>query len=466
MDKDRIQELIDHPSESLSVELKSWFNPDSPEGIAKIVRAAMAMRNHGGGYILIGFNNETGEPEFSNVPEDVKTFFHIDKIQGLISKYSSELFEIKVHYRSKTGLESPIFPIIEISSGVKTPVSAKADLRLEDRKYLIRTNRIYVRSLSANNMPSTTEATWRDYEKLVEVCFENREADIGRFLRRHIGGLSPGLIGQIAESFSQVIQPRETIAEKLRGYLQESSQRFEEAVKERNLNLPDHGSWEVALIIDGEVAPYSANREFLNLLDSANPNYTGWPVWLDSRNFADTKAGPYVYNDAWEAIIVFLNNALDNQIDFLRFDPKGMFYNRRALKDDISINDRRPSPMTALDFVHPIIRTAEAIAVGLAFAKAMGCDLEMTQLFFGFKWSKLRGRVLCSWTQPGRHLRPRTAYQDEVLSVINVPLETPLSAISQYVYEVIKKLYGVFDGFDPGPGLVEDSTKRLLERRL
>ena len=37
LDSSRSQELIDRPGESLSVELKRWIDPDSSDGIAKIV---------------------------------------------------------------------------------------------------------------------------------------------------------------------------------------------------------------------------------------------------------------------------------------------------------------------------------------------------------------------------------------------------------------------------------------------
>jgi hypothetical protein len=67
VDLSQLQQLIDKPAESLSVELKSWIDPDQPEGAAKIVKAALALRNHGGGYLIIGFNNDTREPEKYNL---------------------------------------------------------------------------------------------------------------------------------------------------------------------------------------------------------------------------------------------------------------------------------------------------------------------------------------------------------------------------------------------------------------
>ena len=83
-----ISNLISSPSESLSVELKDWIDPDSPAGIAKIVKAALAMRNNDGGYLLVGFSDSDGSPNFDGVPDNVSVDFHHDKIQGYITTVS------------------------------------------------------------------------------------------------------------------------------------------------------------------------------------------------------------------------------------------------------------------------------------------------------------------------------------------------------------------------------------------
>jgi hypothetical protein len=463
VDTTRIQELVERPGESLSIELKRWIDPNTPEGIAKIVKTALALRNHGGGYIVIGFDNTTLEPDVENIPENVKEHFHIDKIQGLISRFASEAFEVYVEFPERVG---QIYPVIVIPPGVKTPVAAKSDLHEGDRK-IIRANTVYVRSLRANNTPSTTQATWKDWPTIVEVCFDNREADIGRFLRRHLGGLGPQIIRECALAISQRPEQELSIKELLRRYIQESEERYESVVKERNLTLPDHGAWEVGLLFMGEIPQHSANRPFLNLLDSNNPDYTGWPVWLDSRGFSDRESHPYVVNGVWESLIVSMVPGWSDQIDFMRLDPKGRFYLRRALKDDISGSPRAPEPLTVLDFGLPVLRTAEAIAVGIAFGKAMRCDHEKTQLSFAFKWTKLRGRKLVSWAIPGRYISPgRSAYQDEVLTFVNVPLETPLSALGDYVKRVVEPLFEIFDGFSISGDVIEDLTQRLVQRKL
>ena len=59
----RIDDLVARPSEGLPVEIKSWIDPTKPEGVAKIVRACLAMRNQNGGFLVIGLNNDTLQVE-------------------------------------------------------------------------------------------------------------------------------------------------------------------------------------------------------------------------------------------------------------------------------------------------------------------------------------------------------------------------------------------------------------------
>ena len=295
MDSSRIQASVDRPSESLSVELKRWTDPASPEGKEKIVKTALALRNHGGGHLVIGFDNDTREPDTNNVPQNVREDFHIDKIQALISKYASEPFEVSVEFPEREGQP---YPVIIIPPGVKTPVAAKSDLRSDDRKALISAHDVYIRSLHSNNTPSTTKATWKDWTGILEVCFDNREADIGRFLRRHLSGLTPEIVRELSGALAGGLQPEMTTKDLPRKYLQESEERYSAVVEEREVQLPPHGAWEVGLLLVGDTPPHSANQEFLNLLNSTNPRHTGWPVWLDSSNFHDESARPYVFESA------------------------------------------------------------------------------------------------------------------------------------------------------------------------
>lgn len=458
----RAQELVDRPSESLAVELKQWIDPDSAEGVAKIARAALALRNFGGGYLVIGFVNDTLAPDIANVPSNVHNSFNLDKIQAIVSRYASEPFEITVMFPTREG---QAYPVIEIPPGIKTPVAAKADLILNGKK-LITTDDVYTRTLRSNNTPSTAKVGWKEWSKVVEVCFDNREADIGRFLRRHLIGASSTSLQELMVALTQGREPAPTADEVAIRLLDDGNTRFKNVLSQRNVALPDHGAWEVALVISGSLGQFTANRDFLNLLDSTNPNYTGWPIWLDSRSFRDAPSRPYVLDGGWEALIVSLNG-WGNHIDFQRFDPQGHFYLRRALIDDISNIQRAPTAMTALDFSLQVIDVAEALAVGIAFAKAMSTDPEKTVATFAIRWTGLQNRQLASWVNSGRYISPgRQAHQDTVVSTVTIPADFAISGLDVFVAKALTPLFEVFDGFVLSQTIYEDLTKQLIERRI
>jgi hypothetical protein len=126
IDQTHIDDLVARPTESLNVEIKRWINPDGPEGEAKIALAALAIHNRNGGFLIIGFDDKTLQPDAGNEPGDVRTAFHIDKIQRIVSRYTSELFEVAVGFGKRDGVEHPV---IVVPEGVRVPVAAKTELK-------------------------------------------------------------------------------------------------------------------------------------------------------------------------------------------------------------------------------------------------------------------------------------------------------------------------------------------------
>ncbi len=254
------------------------------------------------------------------------------------------------------------------------------------------------------------------------------------------------------------------ITEPAKRFLEDSVRRFEQAIAEDQLLLPPHGSWEVALVLSGDVPLHAADQDFLRLIDRANRQYTGWPTWLVTSQFSDPSHRPRVFEESWEELIVNLGSARSNHIDYIKFDPQGRFFLRRAYQEDV--DGEKVRPLTQLDFSMPVMRVAEAIAVGCSMALAMGCDPEKTNLIFCFRWTKLRGRELTSRPNSTSYIAPgKKAYQDEVTSFVNVPLSTPVSAgeLFPYVDRVVQRFYRVFDGFVLDGHDVGEFTRYILE---
>jgi predicted HTH transcriptional regulator len=51
----QLQELVVHPREDLAIEIKGWLDLSNVADKANLAQSLMAMANHGGGFILIGF---------------------------------------------------------------------------------------------------------------------------------------------------------------------------------------------------------------------------------------------------------------------------------------------------------------------------------------------------------------------------------------------------------------------------
>jgi hypothetical protein len=187
-------------------------------------------------------------------------------------------------------------------------------------------------------------------------------------------------------------------------------------------------------------------------------------VWLDSSTFTDESARPKVKAKAWEALIVSLEG-WSKHIDFMRFDPKGEFYLWRNLADDV--NPDRVEPGTVLDPILVIISVAEAIAVGLAFAKALGWEPDMTRLGFAFRWTNLKNRRLRAWANPAVFFSAYGSAQDDsVTTCVEIPLDTPATAISPAVERAVQDLFLLFDGYSMPSNSVEHWVQRLVERKL
>ena len=58
------------------------------------------------------------------------------------------------------------------------------------------------------------------------------------------------------------------------------------------------------------------------------------------------------------------------------------------------------------------------------------------------------------------------AVDDTVETFVELPLDTPASAIAPYVETVVNDLFARFDGYHMRIDAIEEWVKRLIERRL
>jgi hypothetical protein len=464
-DGERIRELLARPAESLNVELKTWLDPRNPEGVEKIIKSIFALRNRNGGFLIIGYNNKTATPDLYSGKEDVRSVFHFDYIQSLISRYASDPFEVEVAFGQHSG---QYYPVIFVSEGVKVPVVIKRDFRVDGGKYLLREGDIYFRTLGANGTASSAKLKPSDIGDLMEICFENREADIGRFLRRHLSGDT--LITIASALNGQLNAPQESLQRRAETLLEKGEAAFFEAIRANPLPAEKTSvlsalTLRVGLALNPSRFEALPTQEFLNKVAAGNPQYTGWPVWLDSRNFRNAADRPYVKDDAWQALIADLNGGWSQHLEFMLLDAKGMFFLRRVMQDDLS---DKVNPGEEMDVILMIYRVVEILATGLSIAQSCGWSESNDNAGFLFRWTGLKGRKLSSWVNALIYNAwgSSPAQDNDAVSYVEIPADTPASALGPHVSQAIAPLFTKFGGYVVSAKVVEDCVKKLLERRL
>jgi hypothetical protein len=485
MKRSELIELLQHPAENLSVEIKQWLDPDNAIDAAKIAKALMALRNFDGGVFILGLDNKTFQPVEDKRPSDLQQVYHSDRIQAVVGKHSRPAFEVDVNFIPMGGLE---FPVIVVPGGITAPVMSRSTVRETNGRIVLEQNAIYTRCLANDLVSSCKPVTHTDWDNLMARCFANREVNVGQFIQRHIPKLveylprlsalenteSPS--GQsVTDAAAPVsVPPRIELRNRdpklISELLEYGRKRFETRLTELQStgklpNLPPHGSWEVACIIEGCELKFGASDKFLNELFVHQPGYTGWPMWRDTRASQNEVFWPYPFERGWESIVVRLNQSFFfNHINFWRIEPRGRFYEYRALEDDVAAarGNQQIPPLKVLDFLLVIARVTEAIAVCLHYAKGLGCPPSSTLLKFGFRWTKLRGRELASWAEPLRTLMPSSeAIQDEIATLIEVPLNIETAQVPHYTKKATEELFEIFGKEFATPVFEEIGDKTL-----
>lgn len=447
MSPEELNNLLRAPTESLAVEFKSWLDVKTDADRAKVARALIALRNNNGGVLVLGFDDKTLKPAATGRPKDLATAYHPDEMQRIVKDYAGESFEVKVTLATR---DEKSYPVFTVGEGVTEPVLTRRD-GVKLRQYAV-----YVRSVQNGVVESTEPRSPADWKRLLEICFDNREANVARFFQRNLVGIAREM-----RNLPSTGSPLDT-------FFDESAKHFEAAVAHRQKSaviLPAEpvGWQETAVVVKGELRP-TRLPALLDTLFPHQPQLSGWPIWIDSRQLK-TPNQPHVNQGGWEALVKLKKEGFFSTplVDFWRIEPARL-YHRRIFEDDLRVNlgELRGK---VLDYVVAIERVAEALAVARAFARERVIDPEKASILIRLRWTALRGRRFLSWSNPSRDLFvEQTAYQDEVSSEFEMPLAVTRAGLVPFVVKAVEPLFEAF-GSNLAQSLGQEIGERILRRR-
>jgi len=167
-----LQELVDAPNETLGVEYKSGLDLNNQEARADLARHIAAIANHGGGYIVFGFDDLTLQYVASPFAKSIDR----DNISSIVKKYLEPTFQCDVVFvRSSAGNEHAI---VSVPAHGATPICAKVNGPMDGKKVQgIVQGQYYLRKAGPESAPIITAAEW---SQVIRRCaMHDRAAILG-----------------------------------------------------------------------------------------------------------------------------------------------------------------------------------------------------------------------------------------------------------------------------------------------
>ena len=260
--RERLADLLVDLREDLNLEVKNWLDlQDNKRDRATFAKPALALANHGGGSIVLGFEEtDEGMVEAANRPATLERYDQ-NLINAIVQKYCDPPFHCTVHL-----VQSPadaVFPVVRIPGGHRVPVRAR---RAGPDGKTLQQNAIYVRKPGPRSEPPRSGQEWDD---LLARCLWNRRDE----LLDHIRGLLTGAMSQVKSVEDE---------ERLDEWITDSFGRWSALIDP----LPEgvgprlsHGYYNFAYEIVGEVRQTSL-AQLPNVIQASAVHHTGWPPFL------------------------------------------------------------------------------------------------------------------------------------------------------------------------------------------
>ncbi|PZQ30581.1 MAG: hypothetical protein DI562_06760 [Stenotrophomonas acidaminiphila] len=440
MDNENLQlggMLID-PKESMEVEIKGWLDLSSKEHCGTLAKAAIALANHGGGSLILGFEEDKATARFlpaSDRPSDLRMYGQ-DAVSAVIAKHAEPNFHCDVHI-VKRPADGDDYPIIRVPPSV-VPIRSKVDSAAGS----IRANVYYVRRPGPK---SEQPGSGQEWDTLIRRCVAASRTEMLDAIRSILTG-----------SMMAGAEPTQT----------DSLDTWELASRAawhaRVDSLPEDASARFPLgryfcayeIVDAAQAP--PGQQYIDLLSSA-PAKTGWRPFLVLHTGASR---PTSVDGCVEMWLGSLGSDAAHS-DYWRASKHGQFFLIRGLQEDTVGFPNSPAPGTVFDLTLPVWRVAECLIHAGYMVERLGN--EGSKIRFRFGWEGLAGRQLVA---ERRWVDERHSHQDKFTTTTTTDGDEIANNLPEIVSRIVSPLFELFEFLEIPKSLPAEEVAKLLGGRM
>ncbi len=439
-----LERFILNPTEDLDVEYKNWLDLRVERDRANLAKAVIALANHGGGVIVLGFEELPTGLEARLKPTEIPDVTQ-DDINAAVSRYADPQFHCRM-YLVKHPVGGSVHPVVRVPGG-DVPVMSRrnrAEAGLQQRK-------VYVRKPGPRSEEPQTAEEWRILlDRCVRARRENMLDAIRNIVLGHVGAI--GTVEAVDE---------------LADFMESSHNRWEELVKDEPLDAPHrfpNGHYEIA-IAPSNPSPAISLAELKEKLAVAQRVQTsGWPPFME---IGVKELNPYANVDCIEA---WIGRPLPNKMfndpshaDFWRVSPSGQLYSIKGYSEDGGewANSLQLNPGSTLTVNNSVIRIWECLRFASCFMRTFGDVEEVT---VRCQFAGLSGRTLVDSLEPAFSIRRGVSQVDEVPLTGQFTLQHLEDNMLEVLRHLLDPLFEQFDFFQLRVTHVQNVIDRYREK--
>lgn len=453
----QLQELLDVPREDLGIELKAWLDLEDKSRRADVARELLALANHGGGYLIFGFEDRPdGWTPAGPSPYSLDQYTQ-DFINGLCERYADPPFHCEVFHETSSSGDPAV--IVVVPGGHRVPIRSRRGGPDGSR---LSANSYYVRRPGPQSAPVGSSAEW---DELLRRCVNAQREELLEGFRTIALALGGDSADTAATLLAGISRPSEGRASELAAWEASGRERLADLVRahlaDERPSRYGNGGYSCAYSVEIPDGPLSL-IEFRSILEGVAGHETGWPPW-----WFPTREGirPYVAEGVVECWLAEPGSdemggfALRDgaHSDLWRGHPAGRMFLFRGYQEDGG--HARAEPGTQLDVTLPVWRTGECLLHVERLARRVGAS----RALFMMRWDGLEGRELVA--HGDRDIRPgRVCMQDAVVSVMELDASKVTETLPELVRSIVEPLYELFDFFRPPDALYAEELNRMRSR--
>jgi hypothetical protein len=432
--------LVTDPREDLDIEYKRWLDLSKNEHRATIAKAAIALVNHGGGFIVLGFQEEKGHLSSLPRPVDVPDVTQ-DAINAAVSRYAAPTFHCEVH-RVVHPVTKVAHPVVVVPGTLTEPV-----MTTRECSGILSLNRCYIRKPGPRSEEPKTGEEWRT---LLNRCVRAGREEMLEAIRSIVSGRV------------SLQNPQPTVQEQLAAFCLSARERIAELTASvppsAGCRFP-YGAYEMGFaLVDAEpVAGLSELQERLRV--ARRIKLTGWTPFLE---IVRDPWVPYPHEDLIEAWVgrPSTDGSRDSaHSDFWRASKDGMLYTMRGYQEDST--DYPPG--TVFDITLPVWRVGE----GLLFASRLAETFTGTSaIAIECRFAGLEGRRMISLSGSRAVFGEDKSHSNEIVLRGVATLQQVKDNLVEVLHQLLIPLYERFDFFRLPATLVDEELNKMARGRF